>query len=64
MLLKSNMYLLDQLAAKLLEQEKVNGDELVKMINKAAAENKLVMPDQQMALAAFAGESANAMEFH
>jgi len=64
MLLKSNMYLLDQLAAKLLEQEKVNGDELVKMINKAAAENKLVMPDQQMALAAFASESANVMESH
>mmetsp|Transcript_2532 Transcript_2532/g.6017 ORF Transcript_2532/g.6017 Transcript_2532/m.6017 type:complete len:544 (+) Transcript_2532:887-2518(+) len=58
MLLRSNMYLLDTLAAKLLEQEKVNGDELVKMINKAAAENKLVMPDKKMALAALAGTTA------
>jgi len=55
-LLKSNMYLLDELAKKLLEQEKVNGDELVKMINKAAAENKLVLPNKVMATAGFVGE--------
>eukprot|EP00972_Heterocapsa_arctica_P052001 7649990-Heterocapsa_arctica.AAC.1 len=41
-LLKSNMYVLDEFAAKLLEQEKVNGDELMKLINMAAAEGKLV----------------------
>jgi len=55
-LLKANMFILDSLAEKLLEQEKVNGDELMKLINSAAAQGKLVMPDQQMAVAAYAGE--------
>merc|ERR1711981_18264 len=32
-LLENNRYLLDKLAAKLIEQEKMNGDELTKMIN-------------------------------
>merc|ERR1712060_451866 len=57
-LLKSNMFILDSLAEKLLEQEKVGGEELMKMINQAAAQGKLVMPDQQMAMAAYAGEEA------
>ncbi|CAK0863157.1 unnamed protein product, partial [Prorocentrum cordatum] len=34
-LIRSNMYILDELANLLLEREKVNGDELVKLINKA-----------------------------
>jgi len=58
-LLKGNMYLLDGLAKKLIEQEKVNGEELMKMINEAAAQGKLVVPDQKMAMAAFAGELAS-----
>mmetsp|Transcript_49420 Transcript_49420/g.91161 ORF Transcript_49420/g.91161 Transcript_49420/m.91161 type:complete len:813 (+) Transcript_49420:96-2534(+) len=41
-LLESNRYLLDKLADKLCEQEKVNGDELMKMINEVAMEDKLV----------------------
>mmetsp|Transcript_5753 Transcript_5753/g.12562 ORF Transcript_5753/g.12562 Transcript_5753/m.12562 type:complete len:814 (-) Transcript_5753:29-2470(-) len=41
-LLESNRYLLDKLANKLCEQEKVNGDELMKMINEVALEDKLV----------------------
>ena len=42
-LLNSNMYLMDMLADALLEKEKVNGDELMKMVNKAAAEGKGVV---------------------
>ncbi|CAJ1397854.1 unnamed protein product [Effrenium voratum] len=56
-LLTDNMYLLDELAKTLMEQEKVGGEELVKMINKAAAEGKLVMA-QQMATAAYVGEAS------
>jgi cell division protease FtsH len=55
-LLKSNMYLMDELADLLLEKEKVGGEELVKLINKAAAAGKLVMGDQKMAVAGFTGE--------
>mmetsp|Transcript_2537 Transcript_2537/g.6044 ORF Transcript_2537/g.6044 Transcript_2537/m.6044 type:complete len:89 (+) Transcript_2537:25-291(+) len=67
-LLNSNRYLLDMLAEKFLEQdswellhcdanlERVNGEELMQMANKAAAENKLVIPNTQMAVASFAGE--------
>ena len=40
-LLTDNMYLLDELAKTLMEQEKVGGEELVKMINKAAAEGRV-----------------------
>jgi len=60
-LLRANMYLLDSLAELLLEREKVGGDELMKLINKAAAEGKLVMPDQRVAVAAsYVGESTDA----
>eukprot|EP00972_Heterocapsa_arctica_P047298 6978458-Heterocapsa_arctica.AAC.1 len=57
-LLKSNMYVLDALANLLLEKEKVNGDELMRLINKAAAEGKLVLgqEQEQVAVAALAGE--------
>merc|ERR1719204_799829 len=55
-LLRSNMHLLDVLADKLLEQEKVDGQELMKMINQAAAEGKLVVPQPSLAVAALAGE--------
>jgi len=41
-LLESNRYLLDKLADKLCEQEKVNGDELLRLINEVALEDKLV----------------------
>lgn len=60
-LLRSNMYLLDSLADMLLEREKVGGDELMKLINQAAAQGKLVMPDQQrVAVAAsFVGEATD-----
>jgi cell division protease FtsH len=57
-LIRSNMFLLDELAKLLLEREKVNGDELVKLINQAAAAGKLVMGDQKIAAAASAGEAA------
>ena len=55
-LLKENMYLMDMLADALLEREKVNGDELMKMVNKAGMEGKLVTADAPMAVAALAGE--------
>merc|ERR1712084_161856 len=55
-LLSSNMYILDGLAKELLDQEKVGGEQLIKLINEAAAQGKLVMSDQRMAMAAFAGE--------
>jgi len=60
-LLRANMYLLDSLAELLLEREKVGGDELMKLINTAAVEGKLVMPDQQRVAvaAAYAGEAAD-----
>jgi len=51
-LLTSNRYLLDALAAKLLEQEKVGGEELMKLINETAAKGKL----ESLAVAAYAGE--------
>eukprot|EP00439_Symbiodinium_sp_Y106_P033210 s3816_g3.t6 len=38
-LLRDNMYLLDTLARTLMEEEKVSGDQLMKMINQAAAED-------------------------
>jgi len=60
-LLNDNRYLLDTLANKLLEQEKVSGEELAKMVNMAAAAGKLVLtspaPEPVMAAAAFAGEA-------
>lgn len=55
-LLRDNMYLLDTLAKTLMEEEKVSGDQLMKMINQAAAEGKLVMGNSKMAVAAFVGE--------
>merc|ERR1712151_175921 len=58
-LLRSNMFLLDELAKKLLETEKVGGEELVKLINQAAAAGKLVMGDQKMAAAASTAERAS-----
>jgi hypothetical protein len=68
-LLRSNTYLLDELASLLLEREKVGGEELMKLVNKAAitgklvrgeqkmaAASKLVMGEQKMAAASFSGE--------
>jgi len=57
-LLQGNMYLLDEVAKKLIEQEKMNGEELMKMINEAAVKGKLVMdePKQVAAMASFVGE--------
>ena len=55
-LLRDNMYLLDELAKLLMEEEKVSGEELMKLINKAAAEGKLIMGNSQMAVAAYTGE--------
>ncbi|CAE7684866.1 FTSH1, partial [Symbiodinium necroappetens] len=55
-LLRDNMYLLDGLAKLLLEEEKVSGEQLMKLINKAAAEGKLVMGNSKMAVAAYTGE--------
>ena len=40
-MLKINTYLQDNLAEKLLEQEKVGGDELMKLINDVAKQGKL-----------------------
>eukprot|EP00913_Durusdinium_trenchii_P022039 g20711.t1 len=59
-LLQDNMYLLDELAKMLLDQEKVSGEELFKLINQAAAEGKLVMSNK-MAVAAYAGEEVTAV---
>ncbi|OLP73483.1 ATP-dependent zinc metalloprotease FtsH 3, partial [Symbiodinium microadriaticum] len=55
-LLRDNMYLLDELAKLLMEEEKVSGEQLMKLINKAAAEGKLIMGNSQMAVAAYTGE--------
>eukprot|EP00435_Cladocopium_sp_Y103_P014584 s2090_g3.t1 len=55
-LLRDNMFLLDELAKMLMDQEKVNGEELMKLINKAAAEGKLVMGNSRMAVAAYTGQ--------
>jgi len=55
-LLRDNMYLLDTLARTLMEEEKVSGDQLMKMINQAAAEGKLVMGNSKMAVAPLLGE--------
>jgi cell division protease FtsH len=55
-LLKSNMYLMDELASLLLEREKVGGEELRKLVDKAAAAGKLVMGERKMAVASFSGE--------
>merc|ERR1719476_158050 len=62
-LLKSNMYILDRLAEMLLETEKVGGEELMKLINMAAVQGKLVMPDQPVPVAvaaSYVGEVADA----
>ncbi|CAK9008666.1 ATP-dependent zinc metalloprotease FtsH [Durusdinium trenchii] len=59
-LLRDNMFLLDELAKLLLEQEKVSGEELVKLINRAAIEGKLAVANKQMAFAAFTGEKVDA----
>lgn len=56
-LLRDNMYLLDELAKMLLEQEKVSGEELIKLINKAAVDGKLAVDNKQMAFAAYTGEA-------
>ena len=55
-LLRDNMYLLDELAKQLMEEEKVSGEQLMKLINKAAADGKLVMGNTKMAVAAYTGE--------
>ncbi|CAL1146629.1 unnamed protein product [Cladocopium goreaui] len=55
-LLRDNMFLLDELAKMLMDQEKVSGEELMKLINKAAAEGKLVMGNSRMAVAAYTGQ--------
>ncbi|CAE6915856.1 FTSH1 [Symbiodinium sp. CCMP2456] len=59
-LLRDNMYLLDTLAKTLMEEEKVSGDQLMKMINQAAAEGKLVMGNSKMAVAACVSEKVAA----
>merc|ERR1712190_431514 len=62
-LLRENMYLLDSLADLLLEREKVGGEELMKLINTAAVQGKLVMPDQPVPVAvaaSYVGEAADA----
>eukprot|EP00403_Amphidinium_massartii_P046348 CAMPEP_0178467164 /NCGR_PEP_ID=MMETSP0689_2-20121128/52274_1 /TAXON_ID=160604 /ORGANISM="Amphidinium massartii, Strain CS-259" /LENGTH=1537 /DNA_ID=CAMNT_0020094203 /DNA_START=69 /DNA_END=4685 /DNA_ORIENTATION=- len=68
-LLESNRYLLDKLADKLIEQEKVNGDELMKLISQVSMEGQLVAApfmgertassggdDEEEVAAAFMGE--------
>ena len=55
-LLRDNMYLLDELAKQLMEEEKVSGEQLMKLINRAAAAGKLVMGNTKMAVAAYTGE--------
>ena len=58
-LLRDNMYLLDELAKLLMEQEKVSGEELLKLINKASVDGKLSMDNKQMAMAAYTGEKVD-----
>ncbi|CAK8991940.1 unnamed protein product [Durusdinium trenchii] len=58
-LLRDNMFLLDELAKLLMEQEKVSGEELVKLINRAAIDGKLAVDNKQMAFAAFMGEKVD-----
>eukprot|EP00933_Yihiella_yeosuensis_P001276 TRINITY_DN10204_c0_g1_i1.p1 TRINITY_DN10204_c0_g1~~TRINITY_DN10204_c0_g1_i1.p1 ORF type:complete len:1527 (-),score=452.67 TRINITY_DN10204_c0_g1_i1:229-4809(-) len=58
-LLNANRYVLDKLAEKLLEQEKVSGEELVKLVNMAAAEGKLVTDMPVMAAASLVGEEVS-----
>jgi len=53
-LLQANRYVLDTLADALLEREKVGGEELMKIINEAAAQGKL----KSLAVAAYSGEAA------
>eukprot|EP00929_Paragymnodinium_shiwhaense_P089803 TRINITY_DN49_c0_g1_i5.p1 TRINITY_DN49_c0_g1~~TRINITY_DN49_c0_g1_i5.p1 ORF type:complete len:1518 (+),score=524.24 TRINITY_DN49_c0_g1_i5:97-4650(+) len=56
-LLSSNRYLLDKLSEQLMAQEKVNGEELMKLINSVAAEGKLVDERTPVgAAAAYVGE--------
>merc|ERR1712032_1669948 len=50
-LLTSNMPLLHSLAEKLMDQEKVSGEELMKLVNETAAQGKLTL-----AAAAYTGE--------
>jgi len=52
-LLSSNMSLLHALAEKLMDQEKVSGEELMKLVNETAAQGKLTL-----AAAAYTGELA------
>merc|ERR1719401_1803081 len=61
-LLKGNRYLLDLLAERLMEVEKVNGEELMKMINEVAMQGKLATDEvqlPQLAMAAYTGELAS-----
>eukprot|EP00438_Fugacium_kawagutii_P016256 Skav226619 [mRNA] locus=scaffold2041:316597:316893:- [translate_table: standard] len=58
-LLTDNRYLLDELAKMLVEQEKVSGEELMKLVNETAAEGKLSVGNKQMAFAAFTGEEVH-----
>eukprot|EP00929_Paragymnodinium_shiwhaense_P089802 TRINITY_DN49_c0_g1_i4.p1 TRINITY_DN49_c0_g1~~TRINITY_DN49_c0_g1_i4.p1 ORF type:complete len:1549 (+),score=503.60 TRINITY_DN49_c0_g1_i4:79-4647(+) len=59
-LLESNRYLLDKLSEQLMDQEKVSGEELMKLINSVAAEGKLVDEKTPVgAAAAYVGEAVN-----
>merc|ERR1719411_466168 len=53
-LLTSNMPLMHALAEKLMDQEKVSGEELMKLVNETAAQGKLTL-----AAAAYTGELAS-----
>jgi len=56
-LLQANMWLLDRVANKLIEQEKMNGEELFKLVNEAAVKDKLVMDTNRVAaMASLVGE--------
>ncbi|CAE8607138.1 unnamed protein product [Polarella glacialis] len=59
-LLTANRYVLDKVAEKLLEQEKVDGQELMKLVNDAALVGKLVMNSSLpvMAAASYVGEKS------
>ncbi|CAE8721670.1 unnamed protein product [Polarella glacialis] len=59
-LLTANRYVLDKVAEKLLDQEKVDGQELMKLVNDAALVGKLVMNSSLpvMAAASYVGEKA------
>jgi len=57
-LLKSNKILLDRCAEMLIEREKINGEDLVRLINEHSVQGILVpeVPQRAMAVACFVGE--------